>query len=129
MARNDIVIDAPPSAVYETLLDPRCYPEWVAGAKQLRGADRSWPKPGSRFHHKVGVGPIALADNTKLLATKTDRRVVLEVRIRPLAVGKVELDLKPRHRGRKTKVVMTERVTGGPLAWFGRPFVHYAIRL
>src|SRR4051794_29815125 len=123
MARNDIVIDAPPSAVYEKLLDPSCYPEWILGAKELRGADRSWPKPGARFHHRVGAGPITLADNTKLLVAETDRRVVLEVRIRPLGVGKVQLDLKPRARGRKTKVVMNERVTSGPFRWVGRPFV------
>jgi uncharacterized protein YndB with AHSA1/START domain len=33
MARNEIVIDAPPEKVYETLVDPRANPEWVVGAK------------------------------------------------------------------------------------------------
>src|SRR5690242_16154222 len=124
MARNDIVIDAPPAKVYETLLDAEAYPRWVLGAKRLRGADRRWPKPGARFHHRVGVGPLALSDNTKLREAEPDRRVVLEVRIRPIGVGRVRFDLKPRHRGRRTKVVMTERPTGGVWAWFGRPFTN-----
>jgi uncharacterized protein YndB with AHSA1/START domain len=127
--RNDILIDAPPSRVYETLLDAEAYPRWVLGAKQLRGTDDTWPKPKSRFHHKVGVGPLSLADNTKLLETERDRRVVLEVRIRPLGVGRVRFDLKPRRRGRSTKVVMTERPTGGPWAWFARPWTNLGIRV
>jgi uncharacterized protein YndB with AHSA1/START domain len=121
MARNEIVIDAPPEQVYETLLDANAYAEWVVGAKKVRGVDRSWPRKGSRFHHKVGVGPAELADSTKLLEKKPNSRVVLEVRIRPLGVGTVALDLRPKHRGRKTKVVMTERLTGGPLAWVRNP--------
>src|SRR5258705_849047 len=114
MARNEIVIDAPPEKVYETLLDPSAYPEWVVGAKQLRDVDRSWPKKGARFHHKVGAGPVELADSTKILEKKPNRRVVLEVRIRPLGVGKVKIDLKPKRRGRKTKGVITEDLTRGP---------------
>jgi uncharacterized protein YndB with AHSA1/START domain len=127
MARNEIVIDAPPEKVYETLLDPSAYPQWVVGAKQLRDVDRSWPKKGARFHQKVGAGPVELADSTKILEKKPNRRVVLEVRIRPLGVGKVKIDLKPKRRGRKTKVVMTEDLTRGPVSWIRRPIRSAAI--
>ena len=85
MARNEIVIDAPPEKVYEVLLDPSAYPKWVVGAKQLRGVDRRWPRTGARFHHKVGAGAVTLNDSTKLLEKKENRRVVLEVRIRSTA--------------------------------------------
>ena len=126
MARNDIVIDAPREVVYDTLLDADSYPKWVMGAKALRGADSSWPRPGSRFHHKVGVGPLELADNTKLLDARPNERVVLEVRIRPIGVGKVTLDLTPKTYGR-TKVTMSEDFTGGPLHWVPKPFTAMAI--
>jgi uncharacterized protein YndB with AHSA1/START domain len=127
MARNEIVIDAPPEQVYETLLDPSAYPQWVVGAKQLRAVDRKWPRPGARFHHKVGAGPVTLADSTKLLEKKANRRVVLEVRVRPVGTGKVALDLKPKRRGRRTKVVMTEDLTRGPASWVRRPIRSAAI--
>lgn len=127
MARNEIVIEAPPARVYDTLLDPSTYPKWVVGAKHLRGVDVNWPRRGARFHHRVGVGPAQLADNTKLLDTIRDRRVVLEVRIRTLAKGVVSFDLKPKSRGRKTKVVMTEHLTEGPLSWLHHPFVSAGI--
>lgn len=128
MPRNDIVIDAPREVVYDTLLDPAAYPQWVVGAKTLRGADESWPRPGSRFHHKVGVGPFELADNTKLLDTRRNERVVLEVRVRPVGVGKVTLDLTPKTHGR-TQVTMSEDFTAGPLHWFRNPFTSMAISL
>ncbi len=127
MARNEIVIDAPPEQVYEVLLDPSAYPKWVVGAKQLRGVDRRWPRKGARFHHTIGAGPVALDDSTKLLEKKPNRRVVLEVRIRPVGVGKVAIDLKPKRRGRKTKVVMTEDLTRGPASWVRRPITSAAI--
>ena len=113
MARNDILIDAPPAAVYETLIDAGAYAQWVVGARDVKKTDRSWPKPGSRFHHRVGVGPVTLADTTKLLETEPDRKVVLEVRARPLGRAHVRLDLRARSRGRRTKVIMTEHTTSG----------------
>jgi uncharacterized protein YndB with AHSA1/START domain len=127
MARNEIVIDAPPEKVYETLLDPSAYPQWVVGAKELRGVDRRWPRRGARFHHRVGVGPVTIADSTKIVEKKPNRRVVLEVRVRPLGTGQVALDLKPKRRGRRTKVVMTEDVTRGPVSWIRRPIRSAAI--
>ncbi len=127
MARNEIVIDAPPEKVYETLLDPGAYPKWVVGAKQLRGVDSKWPRKGARFHHTIGAGPVTLDDSTKIIDTKPNRRVVLEVRIRPVGVGKVAIDLKPKRRGRKTKVVMTEDLTRGPASWVLRPIRTAAI--
>jgi uncharacterized protein YndB with AHSA1/START domain len=128
VARNVIVIDAPPARVYETLLDPEIYPQWVLGARELRGTDRDWPKLRTRFHHRVGIGPFELRDNTKIIAKEPNRLVELEIRIRPIGVGRVRFDLKPRGRGRHTKVVMTERPTRGPWRWFGRPWTDIAIR-
>jgi len=123
MARNEILIDAPPQAVYETLLDAGAYADWVVGAQGLRGVDRSWPRKGSRFHHRVGIGPITLHDTTKIVEKKPGKQVVLEVRARPLGVGRVSLDLASRRRGKQTKVTMTERPTGGPLAWLRSPLL------
>src|SRR3954454_9135400 len=121
MARNEIVIDARPADVYETLLDAAAYPKWVVGAKQLGGVDASWPRRGSRFYPKVGAGPVEMADNTRLVEKQENRLVVLCVQLRPLASGIVRLALQSKARGRKPHVVMTEEPTSGPLACFKNP--------
>ena len=46
---------------------PARYGDWVVGSKRIRAADASWPAPGSRFHHTVGVGPLSLDDHTESL--------------------------------------------------------------
>jgi hypothetical protein len=62
-----------------------------------------------------------MADNTRLIEKQENRLVVLSVQLRPLATGVVRLVLNSKARGRKTRVVMTEDVTTGPLAWFKNP--------
>jgi uncharacterized protein YndB with AHSA1/START domain len=113
MARNEIDIDRPPADVYRVLLDPSAYVQWVVGARLLRGADPAWPEPGTRFYHEVGVWPLVLRDNTKLLEAVPDERVVLEARIRPAGVATVTLQLEPRGSG--THVTMVEEPACGPL--------------
>ena len=121
MARNQIVVDAPPEVVYDTLLDARQYPKWVGGAQKIRDVDRSWPRVGSRFHHRIGIGPATIDDSTKLVSKRPGRGVKFEVRVRPFGIGYVDIDLKPKARGRKTKITMTEDFTRGPLSWVVHP--------
>lgn len=103
MATNTIYVDAPVESVYETLLDPYCYPKWVVGTKTIRAVDDEWPQPGSSFHHKVRV---AGRDRSEMLETQENRRVVLKVFARPLLVAHVGLDLRPEASG--THVSITE---------------------
>ena len=60
-------IAASPDRVFDVLLDPTTYPDWLRGAKRIREVDTSWPEPGSAFHHVVGAGPLALADKTTVV--------------------------------------------------------------
>src|SRR4051794_22888149 len=70
--------------VFAVLIDPTTYPQWLVGAADMRGVDDDWPRPGSRFHHRVGFGPLTLADSTELLELEPDRMLKLGVRARPL---------------------------------------------
>jgi uncharacterized protein YndB with AHSA1/START domain len=115
MARNDVLIRARPAEVFDVLTDPSSYGFWVVGTKRVRGHDRSWPKPGSRFHHTVGIGPARLRDDSEVLEIERDRRLVLEARTRPFGTATVELELVPRKRGKATKVTMREVARSGPL--------------
>lgn len=84
MAMASIAIDASASAVYAVLIDPETYPHWLVGAARIRDVDDDWPAVGSKFHHRVGLGWLSIADSTKVIATEPDRRLVLAVRARPL---------------------------------------------
>ena len=119
MSVNETYVDAAPEAVFDVLSDPRSYAHWVVGASRMRKADATWPKPGSKFHHTQGAFGVGLPDNTEVLASTPPRRLVMEARIRPFAVNKVEMQLLPRGGG--TRVRMIEYPTGGLAKLVPRP--------
>ena len=116
MADTEIQVDAPPERVFEVLADPSSYGDWVVGSKHVRGADGDWPRPGSRFHHTVGVGPITIKDNTQVETCDRPNRLVLRVKFRPAGTALVDLRLKAENGG--TRVRMGEEPLGGPAARF-----------
>jgi uncharacterized protein YndB with AHSA1/START domain len=111
MSVNETYVDAPPDAVFDVLADPQSYAHWVVGASRTRKADADWPERGARFHHTQGLFGIGVPDNTEVLVSSRPRRIVMEARIRPFAVNKVEMRLRPRGGG--TRVRMIEYPTGG----------------
>lgn len=106
MARNRVHIAASPERVWKVLADPCCYPDWVVGASTIRDYDEDFPAVGTRFHHKVGVWPVRLADNSEVLEVEEGRRLVLKVKARPLGTARVELVLDAAPGG--TLVFMEE---------------------
>jgi uncharacterized protein YndB with AHSA1/START domain len=121
LAVTESYVDAPPEAVFDVLADPDSYGHWVVGSTRIRDADSSWPRPGSKFHHTQGFFGIGLPDNTEVVASKRPRQLVLEARIRPFAVNKVELRLHPHGNG--TRVTMIEYPTGGLAALVANPLM------
>lgn len=96
MAHNEIDVDAPPEAVFAVLADPRSFARWVVGSRAVRRADRHWPARGSAFDHRVGIGPLTLADHTEVLDVEPPRRLRLLVKARPLTRANVLLRIAPR---------------------------------
>lgn len=87
-------IPQPPAAVFAALADPETYPHWLIGARDIRSVDEDWPQPGSRFHHRVGlVGPLKVADSTKVLAIDEPHQLSVEVRARPFGRGRATFTL------------------------------------
>jgi uncharacterized protein YndB with AHSA1/START domain len=120
----------PPERVFAVLSDPESYADWVVGSHSIRDADPNWPEIGTRFHHRVGVGPLTVNDHTEVLEVDPPRRLVLRARARPLGTARVEITLASRDGG--TDVTMTE-VAGDPfsklaLNRFTDPLVHYRNR-
>lgn len=127
MSTTAITINAPASAVYESLLDAWTYEVWVQGAKNIRSVDPTWPAPGGRFHHSVGVGPLMTHDETRMLRVETDHLVELNMQLWPLGEGIVRLEL--REEAGQTHVTMQEEFIKGPLAWLDNKFQQLALKL
>lgn len=106
MARNRVHIHASPEEVFAVLSDPECYPKWVVGADTIRDYDEGFPAVGSRFHHKVGPGPINIRDYTEVTENDPPRRLVLKAKARPLGTATIALDLKESEDG--TELLMEE---------------------
>lgn len=85
MAYTSREIEAGARRAFAVLIDPETYPRWLVGARAVRGVDSAWPKPGSKFHHVVGFGPLRIADSSEVLDIDESAMVLkLEVRARPL---------------------------------------------
>lgn len=121
-------LDAAPEAVFDVLADARRYADWVVGAKHIRDVDGNWPEPGSRFHHRVGFGPIDVADSTVVEVIEPPRRLVLRARARPAGIARVSLELAPGAGG-GTDVEMREDVISPIASRLDNPGLQALIRL
>jgi uncharacterized protein YndB with AHSA1/START domain len=110
-ARNEITVDAGPARVWAILGDGHTYPDWVVGAAESRKVDTDYPRPGATLHHTQIVPKVGLRDTSTVIEADEPRRMLLEVRIRPFAVSKVEFELEPV--GDHTRVTMWEWGTSG----------------
>ena len=85
MAYTSREIAASSSIAFGVLTDPETYPRWLIGATAIRDVDATWPRPGSKFRHVVGFGPLQIADDTEVLdIDETEMLLRLKVRARPL---------------------------------------------
>lgn len=113
MARNTIEIDRPIQQVFDELLIPDNFGAWVVGAKRIRGTSGNWPSEGAEFHHTIGLGPLKIADTTKIEVIEEPQRLVLEARAWPFGNARVDLTLVSTTEG-STQLVMVEEVVAGP---------------
>ena len=113
MATTETDLTVSPQRVFEVLADPAAYADWVVGSDTIRDADAQWPAVGSRFHHRVGVGPIKVNDHTEVLELDPAGRLVLRARARPLGTAIVSMEWVAHGSG--SRVTMRE-TAGDPLS-------------
>jgi uncharacterized protein YndB with AHSA1/START domain len=106
MATTRTQIAASPDEVFATLANPENYGDWVVGSDTVRDADPTWPKVGSRFHHRIGFGLLKVSDHTEVLAVDPPYRLVMNAKARPLGSAKVTMLLAERNGA--THVTMIE---------------------
>ena len=121
MASNHVYVAAPPETVWEVLADADSYAHWVVGSSKTRHVTGRWPEKGSRFHHTQGFFGMGLRDTTEVIDSKRPSRLVLEIRMRPLLVGRVELSLDQHGDG--TWLTIRESPFAGLAGRFGGPLL------
>lgn len=105
-------IDAAPARVWAVLANGWLYPSWVVGASRMRDVEESWPAPGSRLHHSVGLWPLLLDDRTEVIACEPQRSLRLKAHGWPAGAAEVLIELEPAGDG--TEVVIREDAVEGP---------------
>lgn len=128
MARNRITTRASPQEVFAILADPACYPKWVVGTSELRGADEDWPRQGTSFHHTEFLPRIGLRDSTTVLECDPPGRLVLRTRVRPLLVAEVELLLRELPGG-GTEIEMNDEPVGSILGVLDNPLLQLGLKM
>ena len=126
MSRNVHLVQASPAEVFDVLADPRGYAYWVVGSREIRDADRSWPQPGSRFHHTIKVGPLQIRDYSEVEEARPGRFLQMKVKGRPLGTARVTLDLEAADGG--TRVTMTEDPADRISRLLTMPLSHLLVR-
>jgi uncharacterized protein YndB with AHSA1/START domain len=127
VASNERYMAVPPQAVWDVLADTGSYSYWVVGSKVIRDADPTWPEPGSKFHHTIGLGPLTLDDHTESLEVDEPRRLKLRAKGRPVGTATVTMELTPHAEG--TVVRMTENPDGIYAALSLNPVMHVITKL
>lgn len=112
MIEVETTIKTTPDAVWRVLADGWLYPLWVVGASRVRDVDDTWPDPGAKIHHSVGLWPAVINDVTEVLECRPGSCLELDARAWP--GGKASVTLHLEAEGTATRVRMMEDVTGGP---------------
>ena len=126
MSRNVAHFSVPPERVFAVLSDADCYGDWVVGAKHIRAADPGFPAPGTRFHHRVGFGPLTVDDHTLVLESAPPHRLVLRAKARPLGTARVTMDIQPEGSG--SRITMIEDPADQLTKIVFNPLTHLLVR-
>lgn len=112
---RDTTISVPRPAVWAVLADGDAFEYWVAGCQEIRATEGAWPAVGASIHHRVGVGPLTIADSTSVEDAEANHRLVLRARVRPIGIARIVLTLEAADDA-STHVVMEETAVEGPAA-------------
>ena len=119
MAEVTMHAAVPPSRVWATLADGWLYSAWVVGTSKIRAVDHGFPAPGTKIYHAVGLWPVLLEDETEVLESEPEQRLVLQARAWPVGEATVMLELVPTADG--TAIRMAETPTKGLAAKANNP--------
>jgi hypothetical protein len=115
-----------PDAVLRVLADGWSYSTWVVGTARIRAVDATWPEPGTRILHSVGLWPALLDDETVVRAWDPERSIELQARGWPAGEARVLVEVVPVAVGCLIRI--TEDADKGPGTLVPRPVRSAVIR-
>jgi uncharacterized protein YndB with AHSA1/START domain len=115
----EATVKATPESVWRVLADGWLYPLWVVGASRIRQVDDTWPEPGSKIHHSVGLWPAVINDDTEVIECLPESVIGLRAKAWPAGEATVTVRLEPQGAG--TRVRMQEDLTAGPARLVPKP--------
>ncbi len=101
----EIVVDAPPGAVWARLSDLGSHAEWMADAESVRFLTERRSGIGTRMEVATKVGPLRTTDLMDVVAWEEGRRIA--VRHRGVVAGTGSFTLEPEGVGR-SRVIWRE---------------------
>lgn len=113
-------------AVLRVLADGWSYSTWVVGTARIRAVDPTWPEPGTRILHSVGLWPALLDDETVVRAWDPERPIELQARGWPAGEARVLIEVTPVAVGCLIRI--TEDADKGPGTLVPRPVRSAVIR-
>lgn len=113
-------------AVLRVLADGWSYSTWVVGTARIRAVDPTWPEPGTRILHSVGLWPALLDDETVVRAWDPERSIELQARGWPAGEARVLIEVTPVAVGCLIRI--TEDADKGPGTLVPRPVRSAVIR-
>jgi hypothetical protein len=113
-------------AVLRVLADGWSYSTWVVGTARVRAVDPTWPEPGTRILHSVGLWPALLDDETVVRAWDPERSIELQARGWPAGEARVLIEVTPVAVGCLIRI--TEDADKGPGTLVPRPLRSAVIR-
>jgi uncharacterized protein YndB with AHSA1/START domain len=130
MSFNSRVMSAPIEVVWDAIVDPSTYPEWLIGAEEIRSVDEGWPSPGTSFHHRVGLWKFSIPDRSEVLEIEPNSCLRLAVKARPFVSAVATFRLYPVDDEPATTIVtLEEEPNVGWLSNVLRPLMDPSIHL
>lgn len=117
-SHNQVDIAADVDDVYAVLADPTSYPDWLVGAKGIRSVDGDWPRAGSCFRHRIGVGgPLTVPGSTTVRRAEPPRLLELGAGMGPFGEFTVRFVLTPTADGTHLEIEEEPRRGAARHAW------------
>lgn len=116
-------IEADRETVFEVITNPGTYPDWLVGARAIRGVDVGWPAVGTSFRHLLGVPPLLILGSSTVLRIEPPEVFEIRAGMGPFGAAIVRFTLTGTMHG-GTLVEVDERFVAGivGLSWqFLRP--------
>ncbi|MGH9107531.1 MAG: SRPBCC family protein [Acidimicrobiales bacterium] len=127
MAIRNVLVHAPPGAVWSVLADGHAYDQWVVGTRRVRSVEPGWPAPGTSIHFTAGVGPVRIEDRTTSRICEEGRHLELEAHGAAFGSARVAIHILPW--GDDSVVVLDEHPLRGSRILYENPLVELALTL